>query len=81
MDATRSRRVKSPVHQQWYAGWRLVRFASHLGFLEPPKAPEGTVTCVAVGEPNGGQVVNLQTCPTFARGVRCWKNRAGSSVN
>jgi hypothetical protein len=32
MDATRQRRCKSTAHQQWYAYWRLVRFAQHLGF-------------------------------------------------
>ncbi len=86
MDATRSRRVKSPVHQQWYAGWRLVRFASHLGFMEPAKVPEGAVACVTAGAPNVGQVSNLpneiklQTCPTLTREVRCWKSRAGSSA-
>ena len=32
MDATRQRRCKSSAHQQWYAYWRLIRFAHHLGF-------------------------------------------------
>ena len=33
MDATRRRRVKCVARQQWYAHWRLVRFAHHLGFV------------------------------------------------
>jgi hypothetical protein len=33
MDATRQRRLKSFARQQWYAHWRLVRFAHHMGFL------------------------------------------------
>lgn len=80
MDATRSRRLKSPVHQQWYAGWRLVRFASHLGFLQPANAPEGSTLCVTAAAPGVGQVKNLPTCPTLAREVRCWKNRTGSNA-
>ena len=33
MDATRQRRVKGVARRQWYAHWRLVRFAHHLGFV------------------------------------------------
>ena len=33
MDATRQRRVKSYGRQQWYAHWRQVRFAHHMGFV------------------------------------------------
>jgi hypothetical protein len=33
MDATRQRRVKGVARQQWYAHWRLVRFAHHMGFV------------------------------------------------
>jgi hypothetical protein len=34
MDATRSRRLRDSARQDWYARWRSVRFARHLGF--PP---------------------------------------------
>jgi hypothetical protein len=33
MDAKRQRRVKSYGRQQWYAHWRQVRFANHMGFV------------------------------------------------
>jgi hypothetical protein len=33
VDATRQRRINGLARQQWYARWRLVRFARHLGFL------------------------------------------------
>jgi hypothetical protein len=33
MDATRQRRVNGAIRRQWYAHWRLVRFARHLGFV------------------------------------------------
>jgi hypothetical protein len=33
MDATRQRRTKSLARQHWYAHWRLLRFACHLGFV------------------------------------------------
>jgi hypothetical protein len=32
VDGTRQRRTKSAAHRHWYAHWRLVRFAHHLGF-------------------------------------------------
>src|SRR5262249_6941432 len=32
MDATRSRRIHDSARQSWYAHWRSVRFARHLGF-------------------------------------------------
>jgi hypothetical protein len=32
MDATRSRRIRDSARQSWYAHWRSVRFARHLGF-------------------------------------------------
>jgi hypothetical protein len=32
MDATRSRRIRDSARQGWYALWRSVRFARHLGF-------------------------------------------------
>ena len=39
MDATRSRRLRDSARQGWYAHWRSVRFARHLGFSPPkPKA-------------------------------------------
>ncbi len=63
MDATRYRRVKSAIHQQWYARWRLLRFASHLGFLEPEKEPEGVAACVPIA------------APALANQVRCWRDR------
>jgi hypothetical protein len=40
MDATRSRRSRDSARQGWYAHWRSVRFARHLGFFPPkPKTP------------------------------------------
>jgi hypothetical protein len=36
MDATRPRRLRDSARQGWYARWRSVRFARHLGF--PPAA-------------------------------------------
>jgi hypothetical protein len=43
MDATRSRRQRDSARQSWYARWRLLRFARHLGFTSPstatPKPP------------------------------------------
>jgi hypothetical protein len=42
MDATRSRRTRDDARQRWYARWRSLRFARHLGFTSPddpnPKA-------------------------------------------
>jgi hypothetical protein len=32
MGATSSRRVRDSARQDWYARWRSVRFARHLGF-------------------------------------------------
>ena len=32
MDATRARRTRDRVRQAWYARWRQLRFARHLGF-------------------------------------------------
>jgi hypothetical protein len=32
MDATRRRRIRDSARQGWYALWRSVRFARHLGF-------------------------------------------------
>jgi hypothetical protein len=32
MDATRPRRSRDHARQRWYAYWRSVRFACHLGF-------------------------------------------------
>jgi len=32
VDGTRQRRVNGPARQRWYAPWRLVRLAHHLGF-------------------------------------------------
>ncbi len=32
MDATRPRRIRDSARQGWYAFWRSVRFARHLGF-------------------------------------------------
>jgi hypothetical protein len=48
MDATRPRRSRDYPRQRWYARWRSLRFARHLGFQTPaaeredrdPKAPE-----------------------------------------
>ncbi|MBY0527100.1 MAG: hypothetical protein K2R98_27140 [Gemmataceae bacterium] len=31
MDATRARRTQDSARQRWYAIWRSVRFAHHLG--------------------------------------------------
>jgi len=33
VDATRHRRIRDAARQQWYAHWRLVRFARHFGFV------------------------------------------------
>jgi hypothetical protein len=42
MDATRSRRSRDFPRQRWYARWRSLRFARHLGFLQPDEAnPSG----------------------------------------
>lgn len=60
MDATRYRRSKSAVHQQWYARWRLVRFASHLGFLQ-----QQVSAATDVGA----------TPPSLPKEVRCWQSR------
>jgi hypothetical protein len=38
MDATRPRRSRDCARQRWYAFWRSLRFARHLGF-GPPLAP------------------------------------------
>ena len=38
MDATRARRTKDRVRQEWYARERRRRFARFLGFPEPPAA-------------------------------------------
>jgi hypothetical protein len=32
MDGTRTRRTRDSARQRWYARWRAVRFARHLGF-------------------------------------------------
>lgn len=32
MDATRPRRLRDSARQDWYARWRCLRFARHLGF-------------------------------------------------
>jgi hypothetical protein len=32
MDATRTRRTRDGARQRWYAFWRSLRFARHLGF-------------------------------------------------
>jgi hypothetical protein len=39
MDATRPRRSRDSARQDWYARWRCLRFARHLGF--PPTAVAG----------------------------------------
>jgi hypothetical protein len=36
MDATRRRRTTDAHRQRWYARWRCVRFARHLGFAARP---------------------------------------------
>jgi hypothetical protein len=36
MDATRPRRHRDDARQRWYAYWRSVRFACHLGFASAP---------------------------------------------
>jgi hypothetical protein len=36
MDATRSRRTRDRARTRWYARWRSLRFARHLGFPAPP---------------------------------------------
>ncbi len=36
MDATRTRRTRDVARQRWYARWRAVRFARHLGFRPAP---------------------------------------------
>ena len=36
MDATRPRRSRDCARQRWYAYWRSLRFARHLGFAPPP---------------------------------------------
>lgn len=40
MDATRPRRSRDCARQRWYAFWRSLRFARHLGFA--PAAPGRT---------------------------------------
>jgi hypothetical protein len=41
MDATRPRRQRDSARQSWYARWRLLRFARHLGFApSPPAVPK-----------------------------------------
>jgi hypothetical protein len=35
MDATRTRRSRDHARQRWYAYWRSLRFARHLGFPPP----------------------------------------------
>jgi hypothetical protein len=40
VDATRHRRINGLARQRWYARWRLVRFARHLGFLAKTEVPE-----------------------------------------
>lgn len=79
MDATRYRRIKSTVHQQWYARWRLVRFASHLGFLESEKISEvAEVVCGTAPAPVlAKEVCGTAPAPVFTNEVRCWKSRAG----
>jgi hypothetical protein len=37
MDATRPRRSRDSARRGWYARWRCLRFARHLGF--PPAVP------------------------------------------
>jgi hypothetical protein len=32
MDATRARRNRDSLRRRWYAYWRTLRFARHLGF-------------------------------------------------
>ncbi|MFN4259988.1 MAG: hypothetical protein ACK4RK_11900 [Gemmataceae bacterium] len=32
MDGTRPRRSQDQIRQQWYALWRAMRFARHLGY-------------------------------------------------
>jgi hypothetical protein len=32
MDATRPRRIRDNARHVWYAHWRSIRFARHLGF-------------------------------------------------
>jgi hypothetical protein len=43
MDATRLRRTRDDARLRWYARWRSIRFARHMGFTHPddpnPKAP------------------------------------------
>ena len=36
MDATRRRRTRDCARQCWYARWRALRFARHLGFSPAP---------------------------------------------
>ncbi len=40
MDATRPRRTRNSARQNWYAHWRSVRFARHMGFRTPTEAPQ-----------------------------------------
>jgi hypothetical protein len=59
MDATRSRRSRDDARQRWYARWRALRFARHLGFVQTehagqPLGPPGAMAaCPAPGRLSG----------------------------
>lgn len=41
MDGTRARRTHDAVRARWYAHWRSVRFADHMGFCQAGPPPVG----------------------------------------
>ncbi len=54
MDATRSRRTHDQVRCRWYAHWRTLRFADHMGFGTcqtwiTPKPGDGTALECGMG--------------------------------
>jgi hypothetical protein len=53
MDATRQRRVKGVARQHWYAHWRQVRFAHHMGFVVKIEISEVLVIGHRAGNSDG----------------------------
>ena len=55
MDATRGRRTRDCARQRWYAYWRSLRFARHLGFTPrtaPPSPTPSSILGVDLGMPH-----------------------------
>ncbi len=64
MDATRLRRTRDPARRGWYAHWRCVRFARHLGF-----PPASAVVLEALPEPAAPGELFFEAARL---GVRVW---------